>query len=96
MEKSSAWLFALAVTGSVFATAATLLQYVQANRAGQPGGYLPILSGALIVGLLVALIGYFATLKGARSALTASLLGVFASVAFTAILVVTLIWGFGS
>ena len=96
MERSASWPIPLAVIGSVLATAVTLFQYIQAHRAGQAGGYLPIVIGALVVGLLVAGCGYFAKQEAARSALASGLLGALASAAFIAILFVTLIGAFGS
>ena len=96
MERSASWPVLLAAIGSILATVATLLQYIQAHRAGQSGGYLPMVFGALAVGLLVAGCGYFAKPQAARSGLAAALLGVLASTIFIGVLFVTLIWGFGS
>ena len=96
MERSASWPVSLAAIGSTLATVATLLQYIQAHRAGQPSGYLPILFGALAVGLLVTGCSYFAKPRAARSGLAAALLGVLASTIFIGVLFVTLIWGFGS
>lgn len=96
MEKSASWLVLVASIGSILATSATLLQYIQAHREAQPGGYLPIILGAVFVGLLVAGCNYFAKLQNQRSGFTAVLLGVLASIVFIGILFVTLIWSFGS
>ena len=96
MERSASWPLPLAAIGSVLATAATLFQYIQAHRAGESGGYLPIVFGAFAVGLLVAGCSYFAKPEAARSILTSGLLGALASGAFIATLFATLIWAFGS
>jgi hypothetical protein len=96
MERSASLPVPLAAIGSVLATAATLLLYIQAHHAGHPGGYAPVMLGAIAVGLLVAGCSYFGKLQAARSGFAAILLGVLASVAFFGILFVTLIWGFGS
>jgi hypothetical protein len=96
MERSAPWLVLLTAIGSILATATTLLQYIQAHRIGQPGGYLPMIFGALAIGLLVAVCGYFAKPQAVRSGSAAVLQGVLASMASLSILFVTLIWGFGS
>lgn len=75
MEKSTSWPVPLVAIGSILATAATLLQYIHAHRVGHSGGYLPIVFGALTVGLIVAGCGYFAKPKAVRSALTSIFLG---------------------
>ena len=96
MERPASWPVPLAAIGSILATVATLLQYIQTHRAGQPGGYLPMVFGALAVGLLVAGCYYFAKPQAARSGFSAVILGALASLAFFGTLLVTLIWGFGS
>ena len=96
MERSVSWPVPVVAIGSVLATVATLFQYIQAHHVGQPGGYLPIVFGAIAVGLLVAGCGYFAKPQTARSGFAAVLLGVIASMAFFGVLLATLIWSFGS
>jgi hypothetical protein len=94
MERRARWYVLLAAIGSVLIACATLLQYIHAHRAGQPGGYLPLALGALADGLLVAMCG---RLTAPRStAIAIAVVGIVASVTFAAVLVVTLIWGFGS
>lgn len=95
MERTT-WFVPLAAIGSILVTAATFLQYAHAHRADQPGGYLPIFLGALAIGLLATLCSYFVASKPARSAFTAFVSGVSAAVVFAVVLVVTLIWSFGS
>jgi len=96
MEKSASWLIAIAAIGSVLAAAATLLHYIQSHRVGQPGGYLALALGTITVGVLVAGCSHFAKPEATRSAPTSGLQGAFASLAFVAIVFVTLIWGFGT
>ncbi len=52
--------------------------------------------GTITVGVLVAGCSYFAKPEVARSAPTSGLQGTLASLAFVAIVFVTLIWGFGT
>ena len=96
MGRSSQWSIPLAVIGSILIASATFLQYAKAHRAGQPGGYFPIILGALVVGLLATLCSYFSQLKLTRSASVAVLSGATASIAFFAVLLATLISCFGS
>ena len=96
MERSKTWPVPFADIGSILATVATLLRYIQSNQTGQPGGYLPMVFGALAVGVLVIGCSYYAKPQSARSGSTAVLLGALASVAFVGSLFATVIWGFGS
>lgn len=96
MERPASWPVLLTAIGSFLITTATLVQYIQAHRAGQSGGYLPIVFGAFAFGLLVAGCDYFPKPKAARSAHTSSLLGMLASGAFFAVVLGALIWTFGS
>lgn len=96
MERPGSWPVPLTAIGSVLITTATLVQYIQTHRAGQSGGYLPIVFGAFAFGLLVAGCDYFAKPKAARSAHTSSVIGTLASAAFFAVVLAALIWSFGS
>jgi drug/metabolite transporter (DMT)-like permease len=92
MERRVRWYVLLAAVGSVLIACATLLQYIHAHRTGQPAGYVPLALGALAAGLLVAMCSRLAARRS--TAIVIALIGVLASLAFAAILVVTLIWGF--
>jgi len=94
MERRARLYVILAAIGSVLIACATLLQYISAHRTGVPGGYLPIVLGSLATGLLVAMFSRLAAPKSTATVL--AVIGLLASAAFAAILVVTLIWGFGS
>jgi hypothetical protein len=96
MQKSSYLFFSFAVIGTVGITAITILQYIQAHHENQPGGYLPLFIGAVLVGLLAAICSYFASSASGRSALLALLIGLISSLAFSGILICTLVLGFGS
>ena len=94
MERRARWYVPLAAIGSVIIACATLLQYIYAHRTGEPAGYLPLTLGSIATGLLVAM---FSRLAAPRStAHVIAVIGLVASVTFAAILMVTLIWGFGS
>lgn len=94
MERRARWYVLLAALGSVLITCATLLQYIHAHRTGQPAGYLPLALGALAAGLLVAMCSRLAAPKS--TAIVIAIIGTLATVTFATILVVTLIWSFGS
>lgn len=94
MERRARWYVLLAAVGSIAIACATLLQYIHAHRTGQPAGYLPLALGALAAGLLVAMCSRLAAPRS--TAIVIAVIGVVASLAFAAILVVTLIWGFVS
>jgi hypothetical protein len=70
--------------------------HIQAHRVGEPGGYIPIILGALSVGLLVSGCTYFAAPQHVRSGVASTLPGVLASVTFAGVLSAVLILAFGS
>lgn len=96
MQRAGYWLVPITAIGSVIVTIATLMVYIQAHRAGQPGGYLPMLLGAFSVGLLVTGCNYFIAPRVVRSGLVSISLGSFASLIFLGVLVAALISSFGS
>jgi hypothetical protein len=96
MERSASWPISVAAIGSILVTVATLLVHIQAHRAGQSGGYLPIILGAISVGLLVSGCDYFARPPVVRTRFASVLTGALASLTFTGVLLTALILGFGS
>ena len=94
MERRARWYVLLAAVGSVLIACATLLQHIHAHRTGQPAGYMPLALGALAAGLLVAMCSRLAAPRS--TATFTAIIGTLACVAFAAILVATLISGFGS
>jgi hypothetical protein len=79
---------------SGIAVAATLLHYAQAHRVGSPGGYGALVVGALSVGFLAWLGGYFSSISSRLAKAITAGLGVAAATA--TVLLATLIWAYGS
>ena len=96
MKQLSRWSASIVALGSSFAIAATLLHYAQAHRIGVSGGYLAIGIGALSVGVLAGGGTYFATTLGQRNILAAIAAGALVSLAAAGLLMVALVWAFGS
>jgi hypothetical protein len=95
--KQLTWLAVpIASLGSRLAVAATLLYYAQVHRLGVPGGYLPIGLGAVCVGLLAGIGGFLAASPRWRSIPVAAGVVVVTTLAASGLLLVTLIWAFGS
>ena len=74
-------------------TAVTFWQYALAHREGQPGGYLPIAIGAVLVGFLTMLCSY---LTKPHNPSTAIVSGVISTIAFAVVMLGALISCFGS
>ena len=96
MKQLSRWSASIVALGSSFVVAATLLHYAQAHRLGVPGGYLAVGIGAVSVGVLAGAGTYFSTASGQRNILVAIAAGAIVSLAAAGVLMVTLVWAFGS
>ena len=95
--KQLTWLAVpIAALGSGLAVAATLLYYAQAHRLGVPGGYLPMGLGAVCVGLLSGIGGFLVASPRWRSIPVAAGVVLVTTLAASGLLLVTLIWAFGS
>jgi len=86
----------IAILGATTATAVTLLYYAQSHRSSSPGGYLALITGAAVVGLLCGAGNYWAGPMEGRSGVTATAVGVLSALATAALLLAVLIWSYGS
>jgi hypothetical protein len=86
----------VAALGSSLAVAATCLHYALAHRHGISGGYLPLALGAVCVGLLAGTGGFLVAPPQWRTIPIAVVIALVASLAAFGLLLVTLIWAFGS
>ena len=96
MDRAARWPILIATIGIGLAAVAIFFEYLQANQAGHPGGYAPLLLGTLVVGLLVSVCHYLAAPRPTRSIIRALMVGVTFSVVFMGVFTATLIWRFGS
>jgi hypothetical protein len=82
----------IAVLGSSIVVAATLFQYFQAYRLGEPGGYIPIIFGAGGIGFIAGIANFLFFPK-----LWLAIIIFLIVMLITAnVLIATLIWAFGS
>ena len=96
MKQQFWWPASIAALGSGMAVAVTMLHHVQASRAGVPGGYLPMILCAAVVGLLAGACGYASAPPSSRGALIAILIGLGVSSATWLLLLATLITAIGT
>jgi hypothetical protein len=96
MNQIKWWSAPISALGGGIAVAATLLHYIQAHGLGVPGGYLPLALGAISVGLLAGVGGYYSASPHRRIISSAVAAAIVVSFATAGLLVVTLVWAFGS
>ena len=96
MKQLSRWPVPVASLGSAAILAVTLLHYIQAHRLAVPGGYALAFLGAAAAGVIAGACAYFAAPAGSRSGIVAALIGAAVASVWLAILVVTLVSGFGT
>jgi hypothetical protein len=96
MKQISSWLTPIVALASGIVVSATLLHYAEAHRSGTPGGYFTLCLGALSVGVLAGAGSYFSIPAAQRAISTAIAVAVLVSLATAGVLVVTLVWAYGS